>query len=100
MNRKEAAKKTYEEIYMGEPLTQEVPLDAFEKGAEWENERILALVEKWRARQHHYQDIAEKYRENEHNYKKFTYKALATRDCWKELLSLLDEQGKTVEEDE
>jgi hypothetical protein len=45
------------------------------------------LIKMWQIRQKHYEDLAEKHKDNEHNYKKFTYKAVATRDCWKELLS-------------
>lgn len=45
------------------------------------------LIKIWQERQKHYEDLAEKYRDSEHNYKKFTYKAMATRDCWKELFT-------------
>jgi hypothetical protein len=45
------------------------------------------LIKMWQERQKHYEDLAEKYKDNEHNCKKFTYKAMATRDCWKELLT-------------
>lgn len=45
------------------------------------------LIKMWQERQKHYEDLAEKYRDNEHNCKKFTYKAMATRDCWKELFT-------------
>ena len=47
------------------------------------------LINKWQQRQFTYEKFAEKYRSiNQHNYKKYTYKAVATRDCWKELLEL------------
>ena len=45
------------------------------------------LIKMWQERQKHYEDLAEKYKDNEHNFKKFTYKAMATRDCWKELFT-------------
>lgn len=45
------------------------------------------LIKIWQIRQKYYEDLAEKHKDNEHNYKKFTYKAMATRDCWKELLN-------------
>jgi hypothetical protein len=51
---------------------------------------IGKLVESWRQRQLKYEDLAQKHADNEHNFKKFTYKAMATRDCWKELLELVN----------
>jgi hypothetical protein len=51
---------------------------------------IEKLVESWRQRQLKYEDLAQKHSDNEHNFKKFTYKAMATRDCWKELLELVN----------
>jgi hypothetical protein len=48
------------------------------------------LIKMWQERQNHYEDLAEKHRDNEHNCKKFTYKAMATRDCWKELLTEIE----------
>ena len=45
---------------------------------------------KWQERQIYYEDLAWKYIDNEHNYKKYTYKAMATRDCWKELAVYLE----------
>ena len=45
------------------------------------------LIKIWQERQNHYENLAEKHKDNEQNFKKFTYKALATRDCWKELLT-------------
>ena len=35
---KEAALNNYKELYEGEPLTHEVPIDAFIKGAKWQQE--------------------------------------------------------------
>jgi hypothetical protein len=43
------------------------------------------LILKWQKRQQEYEELAEKYKDNVHNNRKFTYKAMATRDCWKEL---------------
>lgn len=48
------------------------------------------LIKMWQERQTYYEDLAEKYKGSEHNSKKFTYKAMATRDCWKELMAYLD----------
>lgn len=48
------------------------------------------LIKKWQERQIYYEDLAWKYIDNEHNYKKYTYKAMATRDCWKELVVYLE----------
>lgn len=41
----EAARSNYKRLYEGEPLTQEVPIDAFKQGAKWqqENSNINAL---------------------------------------------------------
>jgi hypothetical protein len=50
------------------------------------------LIEMWRLRHLKYVELAEKHKDNEHNYKKFTYKAIATRDCWKELLAEITEK--------
>lgn len=48
------------------------------------------LIEVWRKRKDKYDDLANKYRDSEHNFKKFTYKAMATRDCMKELMVYLE----------
>lgn len=56
-------------------------------------DKLKSLVEEWRKRQEHYIDIADRNLDHEHTYRKFTYKAMATRDCWKELLKLI-ENGK------
>lgn len=55
-------------------------------------DKFKSLVSKWQEKQKHYEDLAEKYRYSEHTYKKFTYKAIATRDCWKELLKLIEDE--------
>lgn len=55
---------------------------------------LESLVEEWRKRQEHYVDVAHKHIDSAHNNRKFTYKAMATRDCWKELLILLNEFKK------
>ena len=52
-------------------------------------DKLKSLVEEWRKRQEHYIDVAYKHVDNAHNNRKFTYKAMATRDCWKELLKLI-----------
>jgi len=36
----EAAEKTYKKLYEGEPLTQDVPINAFKQGAKWQQEQI------------------------------------------------------------
>jgi len=38
----EAAEKTYKKLYKGEPLTQDVPINAFIKGAKWQQERMYS----------------------------------------------------------
>ena len=43
---------------------------------------IENLIKLWQDRQIEYENLAEKYKSSE---QKFTYKAVATRDCWKEL---------------
>ena len=43
------------------------------------------LILEWQKRQQKYEELAEKYKDDVHNNRKFTYKAMATRDCWKEL---------------
>ena len=47
---------------------------------------VKTLIETWKDRQFKYEQLAEKHKDEEHNYTKFTYKAIATRDCWKELM--------------
>lgn len=48
------------------------------------------LIKKWQERQIYYEDLAQKHKDNEHTFKKYTYKAMATRDCWKELAVYLE----------
>ena len=60
---------------------------------------IELLVKKWYQRQEHYIDEAYKHADSAHNNRKFTYKAMATRDCWKELLTLLNEFKKVQQTD-
>lgn len=43
------------------------------------------LILEWQKRQQKYEELADKYKDDAHNNRKFTYKAMATRDCWKEL---------------
>jgi hypothetical protein len=55
-------------------------------------DKLKSLVKEWQERQWKYQDIAQNAM-NEQTDRKFTYKAMATRDCWKELLKII-EYGK------
>lgn len=57
-------------------------------------EKLKELIDEWRNRQHYYEDIAEKYKDHPFNNRKFVYKALATRDCWKELLTLIESKDE------
>lgn len=57
-------------------------------------DKLEYLVIKWHQLQLHYQDVADENITDEHSNRKFTYKAMATRDCWKELLTLLNEFKK------
>jgi hypothetical protein len=41
----EVAEKTYKKLYEGEPLTQDVPIDAFKQGAKWQQERSYSEKE-------------------------------------------------------
>ena len=41
----EAAIYNYKELYEGEPLTQDVPIDAFKQGAKWQQERSYSEEE-------------------------------------------------------
>ena len=50
---------------------------------------IELLIAQWQKRQHDYEDLAERYKDHPLNNRKYVYKALATRDCWKELLTLI-----------
>jgi Glu-tRNA(Gln) amidotransferase subunit E-like FAD-binding protein len=52
--------------------------------------KFKSLVTKWQQQQINYETLAEHYIYDQHNNRKFTYKAIATRDCWKELLMLLN----------
>jgi len=76
----EAQDETIEEL---QPL--EVPMPIYEQ------ETLGSLVSKWQQQQIHYENLAEHFIDDQHNNRKFTYKAMATRDCWKELLTLLNE---------
>ena len=55
-------------------------------------DKLKLLVEEWHKRQLHYEEVAEDNITSEHNNRKFTYKAMATRDCWKELLKLIEDE--------
>ena len=41
----EAAVINYKKLYEGEPLTQDVPIDAFKQGARWQQERSYSEEE-------------------------------------------------------
>ena len=41
----EAAVINYKKLYEGEPLTQDVPIDAFKDGAKWQAERMYSEEE-------------------------------------------------------
>jgi hypothetical protein len=43
----EAAVINYKELYQGEPLTQEVPIDAFIEGAKWQQEQYEILFDEY-----------------------------------------------------
>lgn len=53
------------------------------------------LIKKWQERQRVYEETAEKHRDDPYTYTKFTHKAMATRDCWKELLKLKELEDET-----
>jgi len=55
-------------------------------------DKLKSLVEEWHKRQLRYEEVAENNITSEHNNRKFTYKAMATRDCWKELLKLIEDE--------
>ncbi len=55
--------------------------------------KLKLLVNEWQERQINYETSANNFIEDHSNNRKFTYKAMATRDCWKELLKLI-EDGK------
>ena len=38
----EASVINYKKLYEGEPLTQDVPIDAFKQGAKWQQERMYS----------------------------------------------------------
>ena len=52
-------------------------------------DKLKLLVEEWHKRQINYETSANNFIEDHSNNRKFTYKAMATRDCWKELLKLI-----------
>lgn len=56
-------------------------------------DKIQMLISEWQQRQDNYEDIA-RTAKNEHTDRKFTYKAVATRDCWKELLKVIEQNKK------
>jgi hypothetical protein len=69
-----------------------IPKESFGKaGDSNEKSRLELLVHTWKQQQIQYEALAESHKENEHNFKKYKYKAMATRDCWKELLKTINE---------
>ena len=58
---------------------------------------IESLIAQWKKRQYDYEDLAERLKDHPFNNRKYVYKALATRDCWKELLAL---QERSYSEEE
>ena len=50
---KEAAVINYKKLYEGEPLTQDVPIDAFIDGAKWMQERMYSEEEVLEILDHH-----------------------------------------------
>ena len=62
--------------------------------------KLELLISEWNKKQLQYTDLASQNIDCSHTTKKFTYKAMATRDCWKELLTLLnnhkDEQTRNT----
>lgn len=59
-------------------------------------DKLKLLVEEWRKRQEHYIDVAYEKFDDAYTNRKFTYKAIATRDCWKELLKLIEDEKVTA----
>ena len=55
-------------------------------------DKLKSLVNGWQQQQIQYETLAEHYVNDQHNNRKFTYKAMATRDCWKELLKLIEDE--------
>lgn len=57
-------------------------------------ENLIQLVEKWQKDQCNYEHQAEKCKKAEDfvNERRYTYKAQATRDCWKELHKLISKE--------
>jgi len=64
----------------------------FINGAKWKKEQIILLIDKWKKYQCKYEEMADKCRnvDDSVNERRYTYKAQATRDCWKELLELIN----------
>jgi hypothetical protein len=92
---KKEAKQTDEK---GNPLTYWGGLE--EPKQETLENKLELLISEWNKRQLQYTDLASQNIDCSHTTKKFTYKAMATRDCWKELLTLLnnhkDEQTRNT----
>lgn len=54
--------------------------------------QLTELADKWQALQLQYEAWANDPEMSAHNRAKFTYKAMATRDCRKELLKIIHEK--------
>ena len=82
------------------PNLKEEPKQELERGItithvgkkETLEDKLKSLVKEWQQKQINYEILAEHYIEDQHNNRKFTYKAMATRDCWKELLKLIEDE--------
>ena len=61
-----------------------------------ETKLIEQLIKDWQMLQAKYEKIADDNRDNPHTYAKFTYKAVATRDCWKQLNALLESKNSIL----
>ena len=68
--------------------THDVKVIATPKEKSLEDMTKEELIEKWQKRQRDYEELSEKYINDERNHNKLKYKAMATRDCWKELKKL------------
>ena len=58
--------------------------------------KLKLLVNEWQERQINYETSANNFIEDHSNNRKFTYKAMATRDCWKELLKLIEDETRNT----
>lgn len=61
-----------------------------------ETKLIKQLIKDWQELQAKYEKLADGHRGCRHTYAKFTYKAVATRDCWKQLNALLESKNSIL----